>query len=174
MKIYKKVVAIILVALIGIVGLSACTPIEDKIDQPDLKYDTQYPQTKAEYNQAMNAHMIAYFNYLETHISSGESVLGGKYVIANEITAAKNSLTSMETTYNKVTRIYPPSDMSSTHASILLQMKEAINSMSVYIEYLEKANGDISDPTLRADIQSTIDIMKAEYTSLSGVFNINP
>jgi hypothetical protein len=80
----------------------------------------------------------------------------------------------MEDTYEKVTRIYPPSDMATTHASILLQMKEAINSMSVYIEYLEKSDGTLSDPTLRADIQATLDIMEAEYTSLTGVFNITP
>lgn len=174
MKKYKRIIAILLIVIIGICGLSACAPVEEQIDTPDLKYDTQYPQTKAEYNQAMNTHMISYFNYLETHISSGENLLNGKYVVANEITAAKNSLKNMEETYAKVSRIYPPSDMSSTHASILLQMQEAINSITVYIEYLEKSEGVLNDPTLRSDIQATIDIMKSEYTSLSGVFNITP
>ena len=174
MKKIKHVLSLLLVITLIAVGFCACTPVEEQIDTPELKYDTLYPQTQAEYNQAMNAHMISYFNYLETHISSGQNVLNGTYVIENEIKAAKNSLASMETTYQKVSRIYPPSDMSSTHASILLQMKEAINSMSVYIEYLEKTNGTISDPTLRADIEGTLNIMKAEYTSLTGVFNIHP
>lgn len=171
---FKRIFALLLVAILGITSLCACTPIEENIDTPDLKYDTLHPQTRVEYNQAMNTHMMSYFNYLETHIASGQNLLNGTYVVENEIKAAKNSLASMEATYEKVTRIYPPSDMASTHASILLQMKEAINSMSVYIEYLEKSDGTLSDPTLRADIQATLDIMEAEYTSLTGVFNITP
>ena len=119
--------------------------------------------------------MMTYLNYLETHIASGNNVLNGTALVANEITAAKNSLQQMETSYEKMQKIYPPSDMASTHASILLQMKEAINSMSVYIEYLEKStDGTVSDPTLRADIEATIAIMQTEFTSLKGVFNIAP
>jgi hypothetical protein len=172
MKICKRIIALLLTVILSAFVFCACTPLEDKIDQPELKYDTQYPKTAAEYNLAMNSHMVSYFNYLETHISSGYNLLNGKYVVENELKAAKNSLTSMEDIYEKVNRIYPPSEMATTHASILLQMKEAINSMSVYIEYLEKSDGTISDPTLRADLEATLDIMKAEYTSLTGVFNI--
>ena len=173
MKKFIKILSLTLVALLMVTGFCACTPVEENIDTPELKYDTLYPQTKAEYNQAMNSHMVSYFNYLETHISSGQNLLNGTYVVENEIKAAKNSLASMEDTYQRVSRIYPPTDMASTHASILLQMKEAINSMSVYIEYLEKSDGTLSDPTLRADVEATINIMKSEYTSLTGVFNIH-
>lgn len=167
-----KIIAFALVVVLSFAMLCACTPIEDRHETPDLKYDTQHPQTVAEYNIAMNTHMIPYLNYLETHISSGRSLLNGSYVIENEIKAAKNSLNSMEDTYEKVSRIYPPSEMASTHASILLQMKEAVNSISVYIEYLEKSDGTLSDPTLRSDVEATIDIMQSEYNSLSGVFNV--
>ena len=60
-----------------------------------------------------------------------------------------------------------------THKEETNSLKEAINSMSVYIEYLEKSDGTLSDPTLRADVEATINIMKSEYTSLTGVFNIH-
>lgn len=174
MKKIKRLLAVF-VTVFTIIGLCACTPIEENIDTPDLKYDTQYPQTKTEYNLAINSHMMTYLNYLETHIASGNDVLSGKALIANEITAAKNSLNQMEISYAKMQKIYPPADMASMHASTLLQMKEAVNSMSVYIEYLEKStDGTVSDPTLRADIEATIAIMQTEFTSLKGVFVIAP
>lgn len=172
MKNIKKILLILSVVALIATGLCACSPIEEEIDTPDLKYDTQYPQTEAEYKLAMNEHVMLYMNCLRTHIASGNHVLNGTYVIANEITAAKNSLADMEEAYQKASRVYPPSDMTQKHASIMLQMQEAVNSLSVYIEYLEKSDGTVSDPTLRADIEATIGIMNAEYTSLSGVFHV--
>ena len=173
MKSYKRIIAVLLVAL-SILGLCACAPIEDQVDTPELKYDTQYPQTKAEYNLAINSHMMTYLNYLETHIASGNNVLNGTALVENEITAAKNSLAQMEISYDKMSKIYPPADMATAHASALLQMQEAKNSLSVYIEYLEKSDGTVSDPTLRADIEATISIMQTEFTSLKGTFTIQP
>jgi hypothetical protein len=174
MKKVKRIIAVLL-AVFAIAGLCACTPIEENIDTPDLKYDTQYPQTKTEYNLAVNAHLMTYLNYLETHIASGHDVLNGNALIANEVVAAKNSLAQMEISYAKMQKIYPPADMASVHASTLLQMKEAVNSLSVYIEYLEKStDGTVSDPTLRADIEATIAIMQTEFTSLKNVFIVAP
>ncbi len=171
MKNIKRLLLVLSVFALIAGSLCACAPIEEKIDTPELKYDTQYPQTEAEYKLAMNEYVMLYMNCLRTHIASGNHILNGTYVVANEITAAKNSLADMEDAYQRASRIYPPTDMSQKHASIMLQMQEAVNSLSVYIEYLEKSDGTVSDPTLRADIEATIGIMNAEYTSLSGVFH---
>lgn len=174
MKKFNKIIPILIVISILVCGFCSCksSTIDDP-DVPELKYDTQYPQTEAEYNLAVNNNILTFLNCLETHISSGRNLVNGKYVVANEITAAKNSLATMEDIYAKMERVYPPSSMSSKHASVLLQMQEAINSLSVYIEYLEKSDGTISDPTLKSDIEATISIMQSEYTSLTGVFNLN-
>lgn len=172
MKKIKKSLIIILALVIALAGLSACAPIEEKIDTPELKYDTQYPQTKEEYNLAVNKKITIFMNYLRTHVSSGTNIINGNYPIENEIKAAKDTLASMDEIYKQTEHIYPPSSESGRHSNILLQMKEAQNSMEVYIEYLEKTNGTLSDPTLKSDIEATIKIMQSEYTSLSGVFNI--
>ena len=54
----KKIVSVVLMIISVVICLAGCTPVEEYVQQPTLKYDTVYPATEAEYNLTMNKKIV--------------------------------------------------------------------------------------------------------------------
>lgn len=151
--------------------LCGCTPIEKEINQPTLKYQTQYPASAQEYNLAINKKLTPILNILEGHIAKAQDITNGRYLVENEIISVEDSLNYLNDIYESCKVIYPPKSETQRHQDTLMQIKRAINSIEVYKETLE-ATTDLGDTKQKEDINKSADIMKSEYISLKNMFNV--
>lgn len=166
----KKIFISLCLLLIAAFTFAGCTPLEASIEQPSLKYETQYPATMQEYNFLMNKKIVPVLNVLEGHIAKGRDILSGSYPIANEIASVEDSINYLNDIYDGAKVIYPPDSEQQRHADSLMQLKRAINSVEVYYETLS-ATTDLSNVQQQEDITACINIMQSEYTSLKNMFN---
>lgn len=168
----KKKILVLCAAVLLIVGcFSGCMPVEEKIEQPSLVYDTLYPATAAEYNLAVNRKIVPALNVIEGHIAKGRDILNGSYLIEYEIESVDDSITYLNEIYNSLKVIYPPKNAEDRQADILMQYQRALNSVEVYKETLSETT-DISDLSQSTNLESAIGIMQSEYTSLKNMFNV--
>lgn len=166
----KKFLSCIAILLLIISCFSGCAPVEDKIEQPSLVYDTVYPATAAEYNLAVNRKIVPALNVMEGHIAKGRDILNGSYPIDYEIESVEDSIEYLNGIYDSIKVIYPPDSVKDRHADILMQFQRAINSVEVYKETLSETT-DISDLSQKTNIENSVGIMQSEYTSLKNMFN---
>lgn len=172
MKTKKNVALLAATALLILAVFTGCTPVEDQIEVPTLKYQTEYPATEAEYNLRINQKIVPFLNTMEGHISKARDVVEGVYPVANEIDSVEDTITYLNDIYENCKVIYPPESVMSRHQDILMQMQRAINSVEVYKETLQETT-DLSDSRQSGDIETAADIMRSEYTSLTNMFNLS-
>lgn len=168
----KNIAALLLAGAVAFsLALSGCTPIEEQIDIPSLKYQTEYPSTEEEYNLRISQKIVPFLNTMQGHIAKSRDILNGEYPVANEIDSVDDTLNYLNDIYEGCKVIYPPEGVLERHQDTLMQMQRAINSVEVYKETLQ-ATTDLSDAKQAEDIQSAANIMKSEYTSLKNMFNV--
>lgn len=167
----KRIFAFTAVILVIISLFCGCAPLEDKIEQPSLVYDTVYPQTAQEYNIAINRKIVPALNVIEGHVAKGRDILSGSYPIDYEIDSVEDSISYLNEIYNSIKVIYPPESEQERHADTLMQYQRAINSVEVYYETLCETT-DLSDLTQSENIEKCIGVMQSEYTSLKNMFNV--
>lgn len=153
-------------------SLSACSgSVEETINQPELKYETQYPASAQEYNLMINKKITPFLNELEGHISKGKNIIDGTYPLSNELTSVEDTLTYVNEIYESCKVIMPPDSERERHSNTLMQMQRAINSIEVYQETL-KDTSDITQTVQKNSIISCINVMESEFASLKNMFNI--
>jgi len=168
----KKVVSIVLAVLLIVLCFAGCKPAEEYVQQPTLKYDTEYPATAFEYNLTMNKKIVPMLNILEGHISKAKDVCDGKYPIEYEIKSVEDDLKLVQDLFEETKRVYPPKDCSDRHSDILTQINRVVNSLEVYLDTL-KATTDLSNTAQQQDIIDCAGVMESEFTGLKNMFNIS-
>lgn len=168
---FKHILAFLLLLTTLSCIFSGCTPIEQNINQPTLKYQTQYPASAQEYNLAINKKIVPVFNVIEGHAAKAQDIINGRYPIENEIASVEDSLKYLNDIYESCKVIYPPTSETQRHQDTLMQLKRVINSVEVYQEVLADTT-DLGDTKQKEDINKAADIMKSEYISLKNMFNI--
>lgn len=146
--------------------LSACTVFKEPSSAPELKYETQYPPTAMEYNLAINKKIVSVMNLLEGHCSKGKDIIGNGYPKENEIVSVEGSIAEAEEIFESIKLIFPPDSEKPSHSDTLMQVERAINSLKAYKDELENESYD------SVRLQSCIDIMMSEATSLKNKFHI--
>ena len=154
-----------------ILCFAGCTPVEEYVQQPTLKYDTVYPATEAEYTLTIDKKIVPMLNTLEGHMAKAKDVVDGKYPLEYELKSAKDTAEYLEGIYEETQRINPPTSCKDRHADTLSQMKRAVNAAEVYVETLQDVT-DLSNPVQQQNITKSADLMESEFTSLKNMFNI--
>lgn len=164
----KRFFVVVMSLLLCIVSLCSCGEEEPV---PELKYNTQYPTSAAEYNLLINQKITPMLNVAEGHMTKGKDIIANKYPIDEELISVEDSLIYLREIYESCKLIMPPDSEYDRHSNTLMQMQRLINSIEVYEEFLEKANdGNVEDFT--EDIQGSVDIIMSECTSLKNMFNL--
>lgn len=164
-----KLLCLVLATTSSFLLLSACTkqPNDNyaKIDSDDVvQYTTDDALDPQNYTTYVNKELNLMMNLISSHVTSGDSLIKGNGVLADELASVKHSLDLAAEAITSVETLHPPKEYEDDRDTILQKMVNAKATMEAYRDTLEAEDTD--------SLRSIVDTLSSDYASLSGSFNM--
>ena len=163
----KKVIVLMLILSSFALLLAGCStePEREITEEGIVFYDTNQSLDPLNYTLYVNKETTLVLNLLEGHMANARSVLRSKYPRQDELDNVIESLDMIAEAIKSVESFNPPKEYEDDRDAILRRMGNAQNTLESYKDALE-SNDD-------THIESYIDVMSGDFTSLKSIFN-NP
>jgi len=162
---YKSKFILPVVAVLLLLLINGCTPIEDYFvkEQPDYaKTSVNGPMTEVEYTNQIARIIMPFMNDGETFLAHHLEIVKGKFPVNQEIALVESSLDRAQQAIEKIDGLYQPSSFIEHKAETITRLNEYKDALIRYKNALEKGDKD--------GIKKAADYLKSVLASLKTAY----